>query len=61
MYLFKYNPLQNRIIICIDIKCLFVMLKWNVYEFILNLKQAENDEKHSKEFKTYDAMIQDAK
>lgn len=37
------------------------MLKWNVYEFILNLKQAENDEKHSKEYKTYDAMIQDAK
>lgn len=24
---------------------MFVMLKWNVHEFILNLKQAENDEK----------------
>lgn len=40
---------------------MFVMLKWNVHEFILNLKQAENDEKHSKEFSRHDAMIQDAK
>lgn len=51
MYLFTYNPLQNRTIICTD--KMFVMLKWNVHEFILNLKQAENDEKHSKEFKTW--------
>lgn len=51
LYLFTYNPLQNRTITCTD--KMFVMLKWNVHEFILNLKQAENDEKHSKEFKTW--------